>query len=518
MKMFKKSALALALTAATGMAHAAGEIDVQATFAGGAFASDVDVINTVTGEVGLSSLLAGAGAQVDYSTGSVEAGSLFNAAFARSIVYSPNTNISQNSTITFELTNGAVVAGANLPALWDGTQVVGNLIDFTQDANGNYTSLRFQVVNVDLDAANGYALADVTGLDPIISVNPGLTVGQSVSVAVTSAQDPSAIAIAQGTAPAETLVTVVDPINVTERFVTSVIDVEATPSRGLFVADQGATGGFDDSEAETSTTISRASFDIAEAAEVNPDWTQAGYTLTLNRDNVDGVQSVDLAIGAAALGAGANNLVQNGTDFVLTGANVAPIIGATGAPVTHNLDITATGTDVLQTGAWNLTLAVNNAADNSFSAFNILNNAASHTWDINGAQFKIPYHAQNASGFNFFFNAVNESTNDAGVFADVIVENKSQNTRVSLTNVELGTALANGSTTFGQAAIKAAINAAAAGTINDEDVYHVAMTLTAIAPQNAVQVAAFQKDAVGRTVVPVYVNTNNPADGRRWQQ
>ena len=94
---------------------------------------------------------------------------------------------------------------------------------------------------------------------------------------------------------------------------------------------------------------------------------------------------------------------------------------------------------------------------------------------------------------------------------------KSQNTRESLTNVDVGTAVANGSTTVGQQAIKDAI-IAAGGNMNDDDVYHVAMTLTVIAPQNAIQIAGFQKDAVGRTVVPVFVNTNNDNDGRKWQQ
>jgi len=507
MKVFKKSALVLAMTASAGMAHAAGEIDIQAAFAGGAFASDVDVVGQAEGAVGLSSLLAGSAVNVDMTDGAALAA-------ARSIVYSPNTAISQNSTITFNVTNGAIQAGADLPALWDGTQVVGNLIDFTTDGDGNYTELRFQVVNGDLSADNGYNIAYDTGVDVTVVTNAGLSVGSSVSIAATSAQDPSAIPINQGVAPAENVVTVVTPLELTLRDVTSTINVEATPSRGLFVADEGATGGFDDNEAETSTTISRASFDIETVAELTPDLSTAGFTMTLSRDNIDGVDSVDLDVGGgAALGAGASNLALTNGDYVLTGGD-ASILTAPGG-VTHNLDITVTGTDVLQTGAWELNVDVD--AGTGFDAFSAVDAVETHDWDINGAQVKIPYHAQNASGFVFFFNAVNESSNDATIFADIIVENKSQNTRESLTNVELGTAIANGSTTVGQQAIKDAI-VAAGGTMNDEDVYHVAMTLTVIAPQNAIQVAAFQKDAVGRTTVPVFVNTNNGGDGRKWQQ
>lgn len=515
MKVFKKSALVLAMTATAGMAHAAGEIDIQGAFSGGAFASDVDVVGQAEGAVGLSSLLAGSAVNVDMT----DAVAL---AAARSIVYSPNTAISQNSTITFEVTNGAIAAedasgGAlPLPSLFDvaNTEVVGNLIDFTTDSDGNYTSLRFQVVNADLSADDGYNIAYDNGDDVTVVTNAGLAVGSSVSIAATSAQDPSAIPINQGVAPAENVVTVVTPLKLTHRDVTSTINVEATPSRGLFVADEGATGGFDDAEAETSTTISRASFDIEAVAELTPDLSTAGYTMTLSRDNVDGVDSVDLDIGgAAALGAGADELVLTNGEYVLTGGDASALTGSTA--VTHNLDITVSGTDVLQTGAWELNVDVD--AGTGFSAFSAVSAAETHEWDINGAQVKIPYHAQNASGFVFFFNAVNESSNDAAIFADVIVENKSQNTRESLTNVEMGTAVANGSTTIGQQAIKDAI-VAAGGTMNDEDVYHVAMTLTVIAPQNAIQVAAFQKDAVGRTTVPVFVNTNNGDDGRKWQQ
>jgi hypothetical protein len=517
MTIFTKSALVLAMTASAGFAHAAGEIDIQTTFGGPSFTSDTDVVGAVAGAVGLSSLLAGSSTAVDlFNT----AGDLIG---PRSIVYSPNTAISQNSTITFELTDGAIQSGTNLPALYDGTvgnAVVGNLIDFTTDGNGNYTELRFQVITSGLVASSGYSIVYDDGSnfeDVTIVANAGLSVGSSVSIAATSAQDPSAIAINQGTAPAENVVTVVTPLDVTLLDVTSTIDVEATPSRGLFVADDGATGGFDDDEAETSTSISRASFDIETIAELSPDFSTAGYTMTLSRDNDDGVTSVDLDVGGgAALGAGTSSLALTGGDYVLTGSSAA-ILTAVSPGITHNLDITTSGTDVLQTGAWELNVDVD--AGTGFSAFTAVDAAETHDWDINGAQVKIPYHAQNVSGFVFFFNAVNESSNDAAIFADVIVENKSQpGTRTSLTNVELGDAAANGSTTVGQQAIKDAINANAPGTMNNDDVYHVAMTLTVIAPQNAIQIAAFQKDAVGRTMVPVFVNTNNSNDGRDWQQ
>lgn len=538
MKVFKKSALVLAMTASAGMAHAAGFIDIQpGTFAGGPATADVDVVGNSSGAVGLSSLLSSDSAIIDLTdSAQVTAG-------VRSIVYSPNTAISQNSTITFEVSNGAIAAedsaGAALPlpSLVNraGTPaVVGNLIDFTTDADGNYTSLRFQVVTQDLVAGNGYNLAydDSAGAgafpDASVVTDAGLSVGQSVSIEAVSAQDPSAIPIAQGIAPSENLVTVVEPLSVTLDSVTSIIDVEASPSRTTFVQNAGVTSpSLGDDEAETSDgvvgtgsepIVSRASFNVETVAEVTPDLTGTDFTVTLQRSNVDGVDDVVLDVaGGSNLGGGSATFTQNGSVFTFTDTNAAVLTAPAGG-VTHNLDIVVNGStplEVLQTGAWTLDIDVD--AGSNFSAFSVVDAATSHNWQINGAQFKIPYHAQNAPGFNFFFNVVNEGSNDANVFADVIVENKSQNTREEETNVLLGSAVAQGSTTIGQDAIKQALRDAGL-TVNDEDIYHVAMTLTVIAPRNEVQVAAFQKDAIGRTSVPVYVNTSNDNDGREWQQ
>lgn len=487
--MFKKSMLALALTASAGMVHAAGEIDIQGTFAGGAFASNVDVAGTVTGAVTLETLLGTVARTVDMEDA-------LALVATRSIVYSPNTNISQNSTITFQVTNGAILAPANgapaLAALYDqnAAAVVGNLIDFTTDADGNYTTMRFQIVNADLVSTDGYNIGYVNGDDAIVRTNAGLTAGQSVSIAATSAQDPSAIAIAQGVAPAENVVTVIAGLASTVTVATSVIDVEATPSRTAFVFEGALT--------DTPATVSSvATITTTNTAEITFDLTAASYELSVTRGDTANVTGSVFDGGALEA-----TRVHTGVDAD------ADLLGA------RTLELSVNGTGVLATGDWTANLVLDTAELTTNTT--LLNAATSHQWSINGAQVKIPYHAQNATGFNFFFNAVNESANDAALAADVIVQNTTAGTSCSVDGVALGTAASESSFTVGQAAIKAAINAEGTCAIDDSSIYHVAMTVTAIAPTNQVQFAAFQKDAVGRTVVPVYVNTDGNL--RTWVQ
>jgi hypothetical protein len=501
MKMFKKTAIALALTAATGMSYAAGTIDIRAT---GAAGDDADQTFAAivggaaidgTGPVYLDELLATPRANnVDLAT----------IANVREITYTPNTTIGENSTITFEVANGAIdtANGAQLSDDAIGTTALASLLDFTEGTNG-YTTLRFQVESGESLAAGDAvylttAAATTAAVALTVVADAGLTAGDAVTIEAVSAQDPSAIPITQGTAPAETLISVVDGVDLAITVATSTINVEADPSRSLFVNEPAG---------DTSTTTSTAEVTFNNNAEIAPDFTTDNYTLAVTRDNIDGVDSIEAVSGATqalTLADGVYTLAGNNFDSANDFAD----------GVATDLVITVNGTDVLATGDWTASLTVNDDPATGAGDVVLATNATSHTWDINGAQFKIPYHAQNVSGFNFFFNAVNETSINAEVFADVIVQNISQGTSVSLTNVNLGDAIAESSTTFGQGTIKTAINAAAADTINDADVYHVAMTLTAIAPANDVHVAAFQKDAIGRTVVPVLVNTG----ARDWQQ
>lgn len=516
MRIFKKSALVLAMTAATGLAHAAGEIDIQAAFdAATSYSADVDVVGAASGAVALEALLAGTRQTVDMTDTT-------NLTAPRSIVYSPNTTIGDNSTLTFVVTNGAVAAGlpAGNPVLIgsDGAAppaevIVAAMNDFTTDANGNYTSMRFQVDTaasgdgMGLKPENGYRLAYADGSDVTIITNAGLSAGQSVTIAVTGAADPSATPIVQGTAPAEDVVTVVRGLAATVTPVTSTIDVEQ--DRLAFLDVPAGPNG--PGVPGTDANASQATFTLTTGvAEITFDLTDDTYLLSLARDNQDGVTGANLVIAGGTPVSMTAPTVPGG-DYTYDGAG---LFASALLAANNDVEIDVDGTTTLQTGNWDLSLVLDT---DEVGEVTVLNKQVSHIWDINGAQVKIPYHAHNVAGFNFFLKAVNETATDADVFADVIVENTTQGTRFSLTNVNIGTARANGATTIGQAAIKDAI-IAAGGAMNDEDVFHVSMTLTVIAPQDSVHIAAFQSDRVGRTMVPVFVNTNNPNDGRSWQQ
>lgn len=538
MKVFKKSALVLAMTASAGMVHAAGVIDIAPANAidvgpAPASVSGFDqtfsdyVANgaTGTGPVFLDQLLTGDAVSIDLSDATSTSATLDagNVDAVREIVYSPNTTISAGSTITFTMENGVIDSGANLELVGANPQNAGTvekvatLTDFELadelDTASGYSIMRFVVDDAAALAANEtYAFQVTGGAQVTVTTAEGLAAGDNVTIAATSAQDSSGIAIAQGTAPAENVVEVVNGTVVDLDAVTSTINVEADPSRTEFVASGTAgTAPF------TAVKQSVSEVDISVGAEVTLDLTGRDFTLELTRDS--GFAGVD----AITLDVGDDGATTTDVAFALNTAETAWVATGAASALTndHSIAIDVNGTvgseEVLQTGNWIANLTIDADTGNSLPAIDVISDAATHLWDINGAQFKIPYHAQNASGFVFFFKAVNETANDADIAADVIVENTTQGTRESIEGVDLGTAVARGNTTVGQAAIKQAI-IDAGGTMNDEDVYHVHMQLTVNAPQNEIQVAAFQKDAAGRTVVPVYINSNNVNDGRRWQQ
>ncbi|ERS85202.1 hypothetical protein Q667_17615 [Marinobacter sp. C1S70] len=525
MKVFKKSALVLAMTASAGMAHAAGVIDVAANPAidvgpapGNAVGVDQSFQDAVSngvdgsGPVFLDKLLTANKVAIDLADSTAGAG---NVDVVREIVYSPNTTISEGSTVTFEVSNAVIDSSTNLQLNDASGAKVATLTDFTLanelDTASGYKVMRFVVdPAAELAAGSPYVMSNGTSQVTVIT-NPGLSVGDTVTLAATSAQDSSGIPIAQGTAPAEAIVEVVNGTVVDLDAVTSTINVESDPSRTEFVAR-----GTSSVAPYTDVKKSVAEVDISIGAEVTLDLTGRTFTLDLTRDTgFDGVDAITLDVGD-------DGVTTANVPFALNTAKTAWVATGPATALTndHSIAIDVNGTapfDVLQTGNWVANLKVDADTANNLPAIDVISDAETHLWDINGAQFKIPYHAQNASGFVFFFKAVNETTNDAAIAADVIVENTTQGTRETVSGVDLGIAKAQGNITVGQDAIKTAIKAAG-GDMNDEDIYHVHMQLTVNAPQNEIQVAAFQKDAAGRTVVPVYINSNNVNDGRKWQQ
>lgn len=538
--MFKKSMLAIALTAAAGAAQASliditPSIDLTGAapfFPDGANAEGFDSADLKAPDAAITvEQRVAAAAPVQFS---LDGTAVANRGVGeRSVVYVSDVALADGLTLRFKAANGQLQADNNLAlAVWspsEGLVKVASLNDFVAGDNNGWAEA---VLQLDLSAA---AIAgdvlDPSGQVPLktplalvsenagVYTNPGfilnkdVSVGQSLTLAMTEAKNTSAVDLVAPRAAAENIATVINTTALEVTAVTSTIDVEYSndpdQSRHGFEAEHDRAGfplhptSLLNSEALLGLNVGTAEITFADA----------DYTLSLSRDNNAGVEAVTYD--------GINMPLVNGS-YVLPQQTmtVTPLNPA------NTLNIKVSGNSVLATGSWTATLDLT-PRNNLTSLATFVGTGAqlqaftesetSHIWGINGAQFKVPYHAQNAAGYNFFLKVVNESENDAAVYADVIVDNNKGNS-VVVENVQIGTAAATGNTTIGQKAILDAVVAASNGAVVADELAHLAMTLTVIAPKNSVQVTGFQSDAVGRTSVPVYVPTEDPTSGRVWFQ
>ena len=539
MTMFKKSMLAIALTAAAGAAQASliditPSIDLTGT---AAFFPDGDKregfdspgLNRADAAVTVEQSVAAA-APVVFGLDLDGAG-----LGERSVVYVSDVALADGLTLRFKAANGQLKAENRLALVAFDTEngglvKIASLNDFVQGANGGWDEA---VLQLDLNAAKGIgagfldgsdqvelktplALVVETGVDayenPGFILNKDVSEGQSLTLAVTEAKNTSAVELAAPLAAAENIATVINTTALEVTAVTSTIDVEynndSDQSRHGFENDH-----IRDVAPPTSSPLNSEALLGLKDSNAEITFANADYTLSLSRDNNAGVEAVKYAGITMPLVNGSYVLPER--DITTTPLNPA-----------NTLDIKVNGDTVLATGSWTATLELTPHNDLTSGATFIgagaqlqafTESKTSHTWGINGAQFKVPYHAQNAAGYNFFLKVVNESESDAAVFADVIVDNNKGNS-VVVENVQIGTAAATGNTTIGQKAILDAVVAASNGAVVADELAHLAMTLTVIAPKNSVQVTGFQSDAVGRTSVPVYVPTDDPTSGRRWFQ
>lgn len=565
MKVFKKSALVLAMTASAGMAHAASsEIDVTASInltTPTAFSVDslADIVGDATtpnqaGAVSVEQRVVESGAiTIDSDSADLDG--------ARSVVYEPAVALASALTLQFDISGGALVANNDLALIAfddgirgagpDGTTgetddvpasyvQVGSVNDFVA-GNDGWTSVIMQLDLSDANAANASFLnADgqikegtaIALVDNTANANPDFNMNQGaseVSIVMSKATNSSGVNLAAPVSNSELLAKAESNIDLAVNTVTSTIDVEFQDpvtndlnSRRGFAghnADSAGVGGGVGSISGTNSEFvssANAQLDLG-TAEVTIASTVTGSELSVSRGNVDGVVGVgiDTVTPTDTL---FQDTLANGAYTIDYGTNLAALV--TG----QEIAILVNGDDVLATGNWTAQLSVTPA---SITAATFVDPTAgvapftltetSHVWDINGAQVKIPYHAQETSGFFFFTKVVNESGRDAEVFADVIVEkdpNSANPTSVVVQDVALGSVPANGSVTINQNVIKAAINDAEPGTIVEGEVAHVAMTMTVLAPTDQVQVSAYQKDASGRTDLPVYFDTTS----RNWLQ
>jgi hypothetical protein len=272
---------------------------------------------------------------------------------------------------------------------------------------------------------------------------------------------------------------------------TSVIDVEAEPSRTQFVNELNG---------DTTLITSAAALLVDEFVNnvnygIDLDFAEFDIVLTGNQTPI-----TDVDLEATVFTEVDQTWILSST-FALNNLRV---------PDANDVLITVDGTSVLTVGEFSVDLTIL-PAEAGVGSQQLLTSELAFDWSINAMQCKIPYMALNFSGFNSFIKIDVEGNTAADLSVDAVIYNTTDDITTTQSAVPIRTLAGPSLETVGEADLMTALG------LDTEKSYHVALTLTVVAPQNTVNVSAFQKDSVGRTTIPVLYNTNNPTDGRKWQ-
>jgi hypothetical protein len=503
-----------------GGAYAASVLDIAYN---GAVTSDTDVDAASTGPFVVGSeWAAGQAGNINVDLGSTSQTAGGPSSDRSDLIYIPAIDLGVDNTVTLTVTNGAL-EDSNVYGLWDldndggaspTPEKVADIVDFVADTNGNYTTLIFKFTRAVVESETLVFTED--GATPSSANAPNFVftatdiAAGSLTVAISGAKDGTGTDLAAPLSNTETVVKKADQLsakvqyqtggvgNYTDGNATSTIDVEAANARTLFVAE----GAGED----TTTTTSMAKI-LVEDATVNEGINVAGaaFTLTLNT-NQDPITGV--ALGPTAL-------TEGTSDWTLSGTFAVNDLTSATSSVAGDLTITVAGTanNVLTEGSFTVTLVID-PAEAGVANQTSLNATTAFVWDVNAMVAKVPYiylHDNTASSYLSFVKIVNEGTLAADISATAICWNVTDDTHASVASVNLTQLPATSNTTISQADLFAALGLTAGKQ------YHCQLTITVVAPQNTVNVSAYQKDSVGRTMVPVLYDTNNTSDGRTWQ-
>lgn len=238
-----------------------------------------------------------------------------------------------------------------------------------------------------------------------------------------------------------------------------------------------------------------------------PELPAANGSTRLTRSG-DTWQATDLRIGVSD---------SLGGEPVLDGA--VNILEITVNDQNNNQLIDALENAPLHAGEWRVRLEANFDQDRNEPA-NLGNvvliddtqdNSVSHDWSINAARVKVPYIVINAGslGFSSFIKVTNEGNTPAVIFADAVVFNRDTGANsVVLTNTPIATVAAGSLESINEDALNAVLS------LSESTIYQLGLTFYVQGSPDDVQITAFQKDAVGRTALPVYYDT----DLRAFQQ
>jgi len=326
-------------------------------------------------------------------------------------------------------------------------------------------------------------LVPATGNDVVIVTSVTSLSSSPVYLSVPSAKDGTGQPLVAPIANPIQLVATLDQLSATVSSVaTDTIDVEQ--NRMNFV------GPVDLSAAVTVNNVSvNQGIDIATTAyTLTLDSTQAGISAVTFNDGTNGLTAMTLASGVWTTGATDVSLMAN-----------API------------NISVTGTTVLDPAAFTVSLTLN-PAEAGVSSVNAINQSNAFIWSINAMQAKVPYFILNAhtGGYYSFIKVVNESANAADMTIDAVIYNFTDGVdETPMTNVAITSIPAYSNTTVSDDQIATALG------LDPAKIYHVALTATVVAPQNNIQLSAYQKDSVGRTAIPVLFDMSS---ARNWYQ
>lgn len=533
----------------------ASEIDIQGkpSAGSGPVAFDTDVVGQTSGAVTVD--------QRWVATGTLDFVNFNNSATwpnteatgsERAIAYYSSVALNTDSTLKFTLAGTTVKPDATLFLLaWvtsGGTaqwMTAASLTDWDIDANGGtYEWIRFQISTIAattvfwgkspttgqfgfLDPASTNALpagtvlvlsgnnADAANAGSIESL--GFIVDQSASGNITiimdEARDNNAQPLSAPNANAETIMVVgaysvakiqfynpsANPAAITDGPATSTIDVEASPSRTLFV-DEGRTGHMQG--ADTDENDSEAGLLFTNTAEYGLKLTSNDtFALTVKRGNVSGVDVISLYDGSnyQAMVPGANQWTRTSNFSIYDLSAVKGIDIHVG---------TQTPPQILATGTWTVDLTVNFSQDSpepkSLGTVNALANADSHIWGINGSQFIVPYMNSDAANYGTYMIITNTGAIDASLYADVWtdggVANGNSAVTQTATNINIGTVYGNSTRILLPADIEGFVNTALGGAPHGRYLIKV----IAIAPNNTVHVTAMQNNGNGgKRSIPV---------------
>lgn len=493
----------------------ASVLDIAAS---GATAVDADTDAAASGPYVVGSeWLAGQTGAVSVDLGSAVPSPGVVAADRSDILYVPSIDLGLNNVIVISVVNGALAANTDY-GLWDldlGTPAkVADLVDFETNAYG-YTKLKFKfnaaaTVNDVLVLTEDGLLPAAGNAPELLFTSAQLATGP-MTLQVTEAYDDTSLPLEAPKTGTETVAKRASQLSAkvqTENggagFVdgnsTSTIDVEAAPSRAKFVAETG------NSDTLTPTTSEAAV--LVESAIVNNGIivANAAYTLTLN-GNQTAISKVELK---DATGSDTDDFTENANNFTLTSTFADNDLTT---PDDNVILITVNGTTVVDIANYTVDLVID-PNETGVANQTSLNDALAFAWTVNAMQARIPYMIVETGGDNytFFMEITNRGANPAEVSLDAVISNADASVNTTETQTNVITLAANSVTIIREADLDTWLT-----NVDDTQLYRLGLTLTVVAPQNTVDVSAYQLDPSGRTDVPVLYNTNNNGDGRVWQ-